>query len=228
MGRLLLRLLPLAVVVAAPLGTVAPPAVSAPRASLTAASSAVSTAVVHPRDGGFVVLHPGAVTTLRLSVCGTCGYALRVTQKPNPSVVDYRKRSNVYAPGCTGCVGGNTQVDFVMAGRALGQTGVTFSFFAPGVPDRPARQVRVALAVLRTPRIAGDGTVQRVRAGDTLYGLARADLSRHASLTLVSRLARRFYRDNAAVIGADPDVLVPGEVLLLDDSGIAGWIRAAG
>lgn len=61
---------------------------------------------------------------------------------------------------------------------------------------------------------ARDRTVV-VRPGDTLWALAAVALPAGASETAVAAAWRRTYQLNRAVIGADPDLIRPGQVLVL-------------
>ncbi|GIG39665.1 LysM peptidoglycan-binding domain-containing protein [Cellulomonas phragmiteti] len=62
------------------------------------------------------------------------------------------------------------------------------------------------------PVSAPTGTVT-VRPGDTLWGLAARALGPDASDAAIAAEWPRWYAANAATIGADPDVLQPGQVL---------------
>lgn len=61
---------------------------------------------------------------------------------------------------------------------------------------------------------AAGGTVL-VQEGDTLWGLAARALGPAASDAQIAAEWPRWYAANASVIGADPDVLVPGQVLVV-------------
>jgi hypothetical protein len=67
------------------------------------------------------------------------------------------------------------------------------------VPERPEGQ-------LRAPTV-------RVRAGDTLWALAAAHLPRGAGDAVVLAAVHRWYSRNHRRIGADPDLLRPGQRL---------------
>ena len=67
---------------------------------------------------------------------------------------------------------------------------------APGAGTRPARSVVV------------------VRDDDTLWRIAARHLGPGASDVAIDREWRRWYRANRAVIGPDPDVIVPGQRLV--------------
>ena len=72
----------------------------------------------------------------------------------------------------------------------------------PPVPDRP--DVR--------PRHAEPHLV-RVRAGDSLWGIARTHLAGRPTDRAVTREWHRWYAANRSVIGSDPDLIVPGQHL---------------
>lgn len=54
-----------------------------------------------------------------------------------------------------------------------------------------------------------------VRAGDTLWGLAAERLGPTATDAEIDRAWRADYAVNAAVVGPDPDLIVPGQVLVV-------------
>lgn len=55
----------------------------------------------------------------------------------------------------------------------------------------------------------------RVRPGDTLWSIAAQRLGARASILDVADYWHRIYARNAAVIGPDPDLIVPGQLLEL-------------
>lgn len=57
------------------------------------------------------------------------------------------------------------------------------------------------------------GTEVVVRRGDTLWSIAARELPRTAANGRVEARWHRWYEHNRAVIGADPDLLLPGQVL---------------
>lgn len=85
---------------------------------------------------------------------------------------------------------------------------------APGwVPDRPLvrRQPSPRLVATSPPREERPGVV--VRRGDTLWAIARQHLGPGATDAEVAQEWPRWHRANQAVIGPDPDRLLPGMVL---------------
>lgn len=87
---------------------------------------------------------------------------------------------------------------------------------APGpVPDWPAREVRTTETVPDWPG-AADGVHVVVR-GDCLWSIAEGRLQRRHGRTPtaaeVATAVRAWWVANEAVIGADPDLLLPGQVL---------------
>ena len=54
-----------------------------------------------------------------------------------------------------------------------------------------------------------------VRTGDSLWALAERDLPRGAGSREITAGWHQIYRDNRAVIGGDPDLIRPGQVLRL-------------
>ena len=68
------------------------------------------------------------------------------------------------------------------------------------------------------PARAGHPAAQRsvvVGPGDTLWSLAEDELPRAADARQITSGWHRIYRDNRAVIGDDPDLIHPGQVLRL-------------
>lgn len=85
---------------------------------------------------------------------------------------------------------------------------------APGwTPDRPVvrRQTSPRLVATAPPADERPGIV--VRRGDTLWDLVRHHLGSGASDAEVAAAWPRWHEANRAVIGPDPDVLLPGQVL---------------
>jgi len=72
------------------------------------------------------------------------------------------------------------------------------------LPDRPI--------IGAPPTPLGDPTVT-VRPGDTLWGLAAAALPDDASAAHIAEATRAWHRLNHDVIGPDPDLILPGQVL---------------
>lgn len=127
----------------------------------------------------------------------------------------------------------------VLAGCGLGlATGIGLPAQAdPGADDRPA--VASLLAGLPLPdrmtttqwlgQLARDPAARSIRAshpgggpdqvvvrsGDSLWTLAAGDLPAAASDADISRRWREIYAANRPVIGPDPDLIVPGQRLLL-------------
>lgn len=88
----------------------------------------------------------------------------------------------------------------------------------PGwVPDRPVvrAQPDVGVVAAAARRHAPDERVEVVvRRGDTLWSLAARHLGPGASDAEVARAWPQWYAANREAIGADPDLLLPGQVLL--------------
>ena len=85
---------------------------------------------------------------------------------------------------------------------------------APGwIPNRPVvrSQPSTRLVTTAPPLDEQPGVV--VRRGDTLWDVVRAHLGRDATDAEVAAEWPRWHEANRAVIGADPDLLLPGQVL---------------
>ena len=57
-----------------------------------------------------------------------------------------------------------------------------------------------------------------VKPGDSLWAIACRDLGGDASDTAVSRRWREIYAENAQVVGANPNLIYPGQRLVLPRS----------
>jgi nucleoid-associated protein YgaU len=79
-----------------------------------------------------------------------------------------------------------------------------------GLP--PPERVLGALRPLPAPPVTPD-RVHVVRAGDTLWDIAAADLGDRADGALITTHWHRIYRLNREAIGADPDLIDPGQEL---------------
>ena len=55
----------------------------------------------------------------------------------------------------------------------------------------------------------------RVRPGDSLWAIAEERLGRQAAVADIADYWHRIYARNAAVIGPDPDLILPGQLLEL-------------
>jgi nucleoid-associated protein YgaU len=84
-----------------------------------------------------------------------------------------------------------------------------------GVPDRPTEGAPTRYTTLRSGReIKPKKTGQRaVRAGDSLWALAAAELGPNATDPAVAARWPHWYAANLGVIGPDPDLIHPGQVL---------------
>lgn len=90
------------------------------------------------------------------------------------------------------------------------------------LPDRATTATHVSRLVLRRaavhPSATRTGTGDRrvpVRPGDTLWGLARDSLPEGSSAAEIDRRWRSVYDLNRDVVGADPDLIHPGQRLRL-------------
>ncbi|MEQ6901258.1 hypothetical protein [Nocardioides sp. YIM 152588] len=85
---------------------------------------------------------------------------------------------------------------------------------SPGV-DRPGRADRGALTGLPLPDRAVGDALLLVSEGDCLWSIARAVLGPDRDDADVARYVLRLYRLNRDVVGADPDLIHPGQELRL-------------
>lgn len=82
------------------------------------------------------------------------------------------------------------------------------------LPDRPVATAPLEQTEPAAPRPSGPhADTITVRQGDSLWRLAAADLPADASTTQLTRAWHAWYDTNRDVVGADPDLIVPGQVL---------------
>jgi hypothetical protein len=86
---------------------------------------------------------------------------------------------------------------------------------ATGRPLHPARAPLAGPARSAPPRSAVPRSAVRVRPGDTLWSLTARDLVPGQAPAAVAQWWPRLWADNRAVIGADPDLIHPGQLLRL-------------
>jgi nucleoid-associated protein YgaU len=85
---------------------------------------------------------------------------------------------------------------------------------APGwTPSRPAVRPQPSTRLVTTAPAPEGPRETVVRRGDTLWDIARAHLGPDATDAEVAAEWPRWHAANRSVIGADPDVLLPGQVL---------------
>ncbi|MFD6178679.1 MULTISPECIES: LysM peptidoglycan-binding domain-containing protein [unclassified Isoptericola] len=103
--------------------------------------------------------------------------------------------------------------DETVTAAATGSTGSAGSTGSTADPDDEERAEPVSATPVRitTPPDA-DGTRVVLR-GDTLWDIARDALGGHPSDAEILREATRWHEANRAVVGADPDRILPGQVL---------------
>jgi hypothetical protein len=85
-------------------------------------------------------------------------------------------------------------------------------------PAPPPRRPRPRHAVAPAARADSEAVV-RVRPGDSLWLIAARRLGRHAADAEVADAWPRWYAANAQVVGGDPSLIRPGEVLRAPDAG---------
>jgi hypothetical protein len=90
---------------------------------------------------------------------------------------------------------------------------------APGwVPTRPVHRPQPSAALVVPGHARPDAAEVVVHRGDTLWSIVARHLGSHASDAEVARAWPRWYAANREVIGDDPDLIKPGQVLHAPDS----------
>lgn len=134
----------------------------------------------------------GCPTTVSRLVLGACGVALVGSLAAPAQAVPTTVNEDAPAPASSR----------VLAGLPLPERPVSDSRDRP-VSDPAGRQRR---------RVT-------VRAGDTLWGIARDSLPERATDAGISARWQQIYRANRAVVGTDPDLVHPGLSLRLPGAG---------
>lgn len=118
-----------------------------------------------------------------------------------------------------GCPAGWRPVLLAVLGGALAAVGATPAHATPTHADGPSSSSGDWLAVPARPVDAGAVRAAPlvVRAGDSLWSLARDRLGPDASDADLLRLTRSTYAANRGAIGPDPDVIHPGLRLRVPD-----------
>ncbi|GAA1736796.1 LysM peptidoglycan-binding domain-containing protein [Aeromicrobium alkaliterrae] len=90
------------------------------------------------------------------------------------------------------------------------------------LPDRASVAVTTAAPEAPAPAPAEAAPSVTVQAGDCLWDLARRHAPAGTPDAALARLTALWHEQNLAVIGADPDVLVPGQVLVVPTGLLVG------
>jgi predicted secreted protein len=176
--------------------------------------------VADPHNGQHIALHRGDRLQVTLSACETCGYSWNVTKRPRAAVASYVSRASTGTAVCYPgpCVGGNAEEAFDFVANGYGQTLLRLGYTGPGTTG-VVRRLTLSITVVRHGRSSAAG-LHLVRSGDTLYRIARAELHTSHNTARVAALASRIYTDNHETIGSRPDFVLPGELLLVDPTGL--------
>jgi hypothetical protein len=90
---------------------------------------------------------------------------------------------------------------------------------APGwVPTRPVHRPQPSAALVVTGHVRHEDSEVVVHRGDTLWGIVARQLGPHASDAEVAHAWPRWWAANRQVIGDEPDLIKPGQVLHAPDS----------
>ena len=81
------------------------------------------------------------------------------------------------------------------------------------VPTRPTQRPVASPSLVTSGASPADRRTVVVHRGDTLWGLVAAHLGPDTTEAEVAAAWPRWYAANSSVIGADPDLLLPGQVL---------------
>ncbi|HET6909004.1 MAG TPA: LysM domain-containing protein [Mycobacteriales bacterium] len=196
----------------------------APGAATAATAAVVASApaprvVVSPHNGRHIVMHRDSRLQVMLTTCATCGFFWDVTRRPNTAVARFIGLASTGTPAClpSPCVGGNSNEFVSFAATGYGQTTVHLGYRSPS--GTIVRTLTLELVVVRHGRSAA-AHLHLVRSGDTLYRIARAQLGSRLTNARLTALVHRIYADNHETIGSNPGLLLPGEMLLVDPTGI--------
>jgi hypothetical protein len=154
-----------------------------------------------------------ATAAWTLTACG-CWAALICAATLLEAVTGGRLRATVWV----GCPPALRRALLALVGAALVATPGHASASPGGaVPGSRRTAVDAALPVPARPLgAATTGPRIVVRPGDTLWHLASARLPASATAADVVALVDRLHTDNREVIGADPDLIRPGQRLVLN------------
>jgi len=193
-------------------------AVAAPT-SFASSTSAPTRVVANPHNGRHIVMHRDSRVELMLTACETCGFQWEVLQRPNAAVAQFLGLASTGTGACvpSPCVGGNSNEFVLFAARGFGQTTVRLGYRSPS--NTIARTLTLELVVVRHGRSAA-AHLHLVRSGDTLYRISRAQLGSRLTNARLLALVHRIYADNRETIGANPGLLLPGEMLLVDPTAV--------
>jgi hypothetical protein len=128
------------------------------------------------------------------------------------------------APGLVSTEPALPSPGFVPAGDALASpgyapSGVASTDEAPGwVPTRPLQRPQPSAALVVPGHLRYEAAEVVVHRGDTLWGIVARHLGSHASEAEVARAWPRWYAANRQVIGEDPDLIKPGQILHAPDT----------
>lgn len=191
----------------------------APAAVASAAPTTPRT-VSGVHNGQHIVMHRDSQVQVMLSACETCGFSWQVLRRPAAAVARYTGAASTGSPTCVPnpCVGGNSNEFLSFAATGFGQTSVRLGYRGPGTTG-VTRTLTLQLVVVRHARSAA-AYLHLVRSGDTLYRVARSALGSALTPARLTAMVHRLYHDNREVIGANPDLLLPGEMLLVDPTRI--------
>jgi hypothetical protein len=95
---------------------------------------------------------------------------------------------------------------------------------APGWTPTPVRALPSVTLTAARPPVADEAEVT-VRRGDTLWDLAAAHLSADATDAEVADEWHRWFQLNRSLIGADPDLILPGQILQVPTPAAPGGPR---
>ena len=142
--------------------------------------------------------------------------AVRGLERRRPGVPALVRRGVLLACGL-GLAGGLTPAYADASDRSASpRVGATSVVVGLQLPDRTTARHRSASTAPAAPREHGvPSRTVVVSPGDTLWDLAVADLPQGADVALVAAHWRAIHAANRAVIGPDPDLILPGQRLRL-------------
>ena len=176
-----------------------------------APSSVVATAAPAPAPLSKAALRQAALSPATTTLPDSPGFIPTQggTATSDPGFVLTESAGAAAAPGVTPAQGVT----------AVPGPGFPLTEDAPGwVPTRPIQRPQPSAALLAPGHARHEAAAVVVHRGDTLWGIVARHLGPHATEAEVATAWPQWYAANRSVIGDDPDLIKPGQVLHAPDA----------